>query len=314
MDYGWHIVPGMSPEEVNELLKKHYGFPLLRFANIVVDVFSKISFFPKGFGGVKRKDLHKQKDELYQIKRTLIDKLDRYHREYVVSRYPKYYASIMKKKIEADREAYYGSEYHLQDFIKRVDFSIDIWNEFFELVDQNKKNPKRKINLPYFGEKLRDISDVRQIFILFSLMIKSAEANEYRSRAFVHWEKIVELIAWFEKKLRKCSYGIRLNINGLSDIQSIKYFCRKKTKIFRTEFDDQMIPRYFYTSTTRCLGLNLIKIVFYKDRIKTVFRDDNKIEVLITRLDQTHQVMRPPKNLSELEPDGGYVLEISDSI
>jgi len=316
MQFKWHIGPEMSPEKVDSLLKMEYKFPLSRFANVIADVFMNFSFFSKGFDGRKRIDVRREKDDLIKIKDDLLKKVDKHFRTYHLIRYPSDRASATETRITSDPEKFYGDAFYLKYFFWLVDLEKDLFNEWLELVGHNKNSPTGEADFPFLGKRLRNVSDTAQIFILFSLAMKTNLLQKSGYDENIHWEKINELLVWFKEKLQPCTYATRLKPlkeNEKSRWKSMRNFCRKELLRYGPALERSMMPRYFYKSSNERTGLDLVRIVFYRDSIKIVFRDKDNYRVLQTLLDRSKHLVLLPQLTQESEVEEGFVLEIKDS-
>lgn len=287
MKYKRINIEEIDKDELNEKLIEKYGFPLLNFASVISDVIAEHSIFRKTINGKRVSDIKREIEELSKIKQGVIDKLKAYFFKYYP---PDFYKSLIKINPE-QRKIFFISEFKLMPFFDSINKLI---KSLKALENALKFKPDSTMVLwPDFKGEKRSFSFANQISFFWVSVI--------RDKNGIHWQSILDLISWFLENLEDSTYESKLDfphgkeekeIGGNIDVLKNQY---QKIKI-QYFFPIILSYKYIHFPIKRAnplfpmgseIDLNdplkgrmpVISIKFYKNKIKTIFKENNNLKV-----------------------------------
>ena len=301
----------MALKDLDEKLKEIYGFPLLNFAYVIADVLAEDTIFIKTIGGRSYKSMKSEIERLQHIKSDLIKNLERHFTKYLPSIYDQKFKNLNSK----NKEAFFLVGFKLKPF-------FDTLNRFIRPLEKRMKVleniPLSFFRLPDRTKTPTTFSYANQISFLWSLKISSLHKEEpihqiksrrdlfnvaFPEKLKIHWTKIIDLINWFNQKLKKATYKKKLYFHRKEDeITGHPKVLKNQFEAIRGQYITLILIESFYKyfpSTSNAFWLDetidiysspkgkpIIAIKFYKNKIKTIFKDMDKLSVRETSFEK----------------------------
>lgn len=314
MRYKFEIRSDMEKDELSKELEDNYGYPLLNFAYVIAEVLAENTVFIKTIDGRKISDIKKDVNDLKKIKQKLIKSLDDYCDKYYK---PYNYYSLIKNNPEF-KKVLYSSAFKLEAFFGIIDEDI---KQKKERINEYVRKPTFPFPWPDSTKSSRAISYANQVSFLWSSSLHKGD---------IHWRNICDLILWFLEYLKDSIYGPKLffkrkeEITGYPKVLKNQYRRIKLLYMFPLMISSQYIhfpievekpvyPKeqiFFSDPKKACL---VISVEFYKKKIKTIFKEENKLKVKETIFKQgkPYSKIRDYEEREEQEDADNLLLDIS---
>lgn len=291
MRYNFSIIKDEYKERLDSILKREYEFRLLNFASVVADVLAENTIFSKKIGGKEKSEIRNEIKKLEGIKQKLLKELTDYFFHYHLKNCPEFIIKELKESVDEKGPKFYISIFKLESFFSELDSRIEELKEALALYQYNPEFLKEIIPFPICEGYPRPINYTNQICFLWAFAMRDKDGRS------VSWEKASELIDWFIYHLKFSEYvdNIKPIPRGKysKEIESLKTFFRRIKRKFPTLLkitgNRDYFPNWaskaqkpFFLKKVKNGGLRVFPVVaikFYKNKIKTIFKENNNLKV-----------------------------------
>lgn len=296
MRYRFRIKFDMDQDELSNKLKENYRFPLLNFAFVISDVLAENSIFsPTFLFGKKISDIKREIAELKETKSEIKKLVE----NYLFKFYFPYSAKVLRELSPEKLEKLYISEFKLKPFFNNIDDSI---KELEKKINIRKIDPVANITLwPFFRKHRRSFSFTNQISFLW--------ASVLREKNGIHWANICDLLNWFYEHLEDSTYKSKLCFLRKEKDEKVGYpkvlknQYRRIKKSYRYQLASSSNHHYFphknKPEKPYLFSNPVISIKFYHNKIKTIYKEKNKLKVRETLFEHS----RKKHEIREYEKD-----------
>jgi len=299
--------------ELDKQLQEYYGYSLLNFAFVVADVLDGITLFNKILDGRKISDIKKEIKGLEKIKQKVLVYLESHIKKHYQFDIPNDLSNEVIKILLI-------KHLNLEPFFSTIDNLSEGLNSMLsEFKPLFKRDPQKPEFLPYS----QSISCAYQISFLWAFVM----CNKY-----VHWLDIQNLLGWFLYHLDGSAYEKKIEfprekdgrkIGGNIEVMKNQYIDFKNTYGFPSLF---YCLTYFPRRTLRPffskVGVKdfedpkehspVISIIFYEDKIRTIFDEDGKLKARETIFEkkQCRSIIRDYRQEEEKSEKDKLLLEV----
>ena len=305
MRYNFEICYDADEDDLNSILIKHYGFPLLNFASVIADVLSEKTIFAKKSVSIGNRLAKENLVSINRIKSELVGKLDRYVTKYIPP-------NSLEKPSAEDNETVIITAFKLGPFIE----ILDKLRKRFEANIGGSERKNSGILWPDRSKWFRPFSPANQISFIWAQAMWSMtrkqsprvrdRLQELFDRLYpgkvqipekvqIHWSKIINLITWFYERLEKATYANKLCFKRKDEIAGHIRVLKNQYEEIKSEYLwPLMITRLYFNfppyqnpiwpnkknEFSRVPeGDPIIAIEFYKNEIKRYIKHKDRVVV-----------------------------------
>lgn len=307
----FRIIPSMKAEILDEELRRHYNYPLINFAYVFADVIADDTVFSKTVGGRRISEVAREKKALTNLRKDIVRILKSYSSGFL----PDEIKRILQKN-ELILEKLIIMQFDAFPFIKNIDARIAALDRILNIYQ---KKPEDSFFPWPIKTSTRQFNPANQISFLC--------AQSIRGNNGIHWVNICDLITWFARRLRTAKYKTKLHFGREDEDEISGYPKVLKNQYVRIKNDYLLIlflsaellyfPHVskrplFHTIETIDLdnpskGFPILTIEFYKDRVRTVYKEPNNLKLRETIFKKKESLIEI-KNLDEGEKEPGKLL------